>query len=474
MNPPARTLRRKFVSQIAVLALPVIAAPYALADFSQTGAGPYDYNDTANWSGGSINNTFTSNSSLTADQVIYFGADTTLSGGLSIGNTSAYNRTFRGEGGARTLTLGGNLTLNGTGNSNSNVVVFGSNNSDEALNINLGASRTFTIGSNRTLEVLNSITGTGSLTFSGNGTLRLTSTTSDFTGIFQVGTGSGAGVVEVTKLADSGTASSIGKGNEIRFGGNGTNTLRYLGSGDSTNRRLLMGSAGAIIDSSGSGAVKFTNTATQLNGSTGSPRTITLTGTNTGDNTIATSFTHADAASPFSPGPVSIRKQGSGRWILAGNNTYTGDTIIDAGTLELGSSNSGGDGSNMILNGGTFATGGFSETFGTLTVNGNAVIDFGDGASALVFADSHDIAWGDSVSLSLINFTEGVDSIRFGTSNLGLSESQLAKITINGFAATINDEGFLTFSMIPEPSAIGVVAGLGGLFLAGARRRRAS
>src|SRR5690606_8779637 len=104
---------------------------------------------------------------------------------------------------------------------------------------------------------------------------------------------------------------------------------------------------------------------------------ITLTGTNTGDNTIATSFTHADAASPFSPGPISIRKQGSGRWILAGNNTYTGDTIIDAGTLELGSSNSGGDGSNMILNGGTFATGGFSETFGTLTVNGNAVIDFG-------------------------------------------------------------------------------------------------
>ena len=66
--------------------------------------------------------------------------------------------------------------------------------------------------------------------------------------------------VEVDDLADTGTASSLGTGSvddTILVHGA---TLKYTGTGDSTNRELSIGTAGATIDSSGTGALVFSNT----------------------------------------------------------------------------------------------------------------------------------------------------------------------------------------------------------------------
>jgi hypothetical protein len=123
--------------------------------------------------------------------------------------------------------------------------------------------------------------------------------------------------------------------------------------------------------------------------------------------------------------------------------------------------------------GGKFDTRGFSETLGTLTLSATSVIDLGAGTSALVFADSSGTTWGTSVGLSFINFTAGVDSIRFGTTSGGLTSTQLAQITINGGAATIDSSGFLV-SSIPEPSTYALLAGGAGLLLAAGRRGRRS
>ncbi|MBR2713885.1 MAG: hypothetical protein IKB76_03800, partial [Kiritimatiellae bacterium] len=49
----------------------------------QTGAGPYDYNDPANWVNGEINGVFGEDLTLTEDQTITFAADTVLTGGLT-------------------------------------------------------------------------------------------------------------------------------------------------------------------------------------------------------------------------------------------------------------------------------------------------------------------------------------------------------------------------------------------------------
>jgi fibronectin-binding autotransporter adhesin len=478
--PHAPSLPLHKATLLAALLAPVSAFA---GQFEFTDAGPYEYTDAGNWVGDVIGNNWTS--SLTADQVITFDEDYLTvdpdGGGsatatISINNTSLFNHTFIGGGANRTLTLGGSISLaSNSTNSNTNKVTFGSATDGQRLNIDLGsATRSISVGTNRTLEIVNVISsnsGSYGMTKIGAGTLKLTNTANTFTGNVSIGGGSPSqfgGVLEITQVADSGTASSIGQGNRITFGGaTAASTLRYVGTGDSTNRAVTVGGIGATIESSGTGALKFTSTGNvDTSPSTGS-RAITLGGTNTDDNTFSLNLNDQGS------GKLSIVKQDSGRWILAGANTYTGDTIIDSGTLELGAADRIGDSSNLVLNGGTFATGGFSETFATLDVNANATIDFGSGDSDLVFADSSAVAWGASISLSIVNFTEGVDSIRFGTDEDGLNVlTQLAKITINGSAASIDELGYL--STVPEPSAYAAVAGVAALFFTLRRRSRDS
>lgn len=452
---------------VALLALPVLTSSAAWAQFNQVGAGPYDYDNTANWIGGTINNTFSN--TPTANQVVYFDTDLALSSNWSISNTTTFSRTFRGEGGARSITIGGGSTSGislGGSATNANTVTLGSTNANEALNLVFAANRQITVGTNRTLDILNVVSGTGTITTSGAGTIRFSNEANTFSNFLQVGVSTGGGVVEVTKLADTGVASSIGTGNEVRFGGSPGSTLRYIGStASSTNRILRLGGSGAILDASGGGAMKWTGTSNLLySGGSNTATQMTLAGTSTHDNTLERSIVNNGT------GVVSLNKNGTGRWIVSGNNTFTGDITINAGTLELGSNTAGGNSANVVLNGGTLATGGFDETFGTLDVNGNAIIDMGSGTSALVFLDSSGVTWDPSVSLTIVNFDFGTDSIRFGTSSSGLTLAQLGQITIVGFESVgIDSDGYLT--AIPEPSTYAFLAGAGGLLIAGSRRR---
>jgi autotransporter-associated beta strand protein len=143
------------------------------------------------------------------------------------------------------------------------------------------------------------------------------------------------------------------------------------------------------------------------------------------------------SASAFVP----VHKIGAGTVILSAPNTYSGRTTVTAGTLQLGANNVIADASNVSLAGGTLAPGGFSETAGALAVSGASTLDF-TGGGALAFAASEAQTW--NANLTVRNSDAATCTLRFGTSSNALTQQQLGAITINGGAAAITADGYVT------------------------------
>ena len=93
--------------------------------------------------------------------------------------------------------------------------------------------------------------------------------------------------------------------------------------------------------------------------------TLTLNGTNTGDNAITGVISNGGT------GKLAVSKSGTGTWVLSGANTYTGSTTISAGTLKLGASGVISDSSAVVMSGGTLNLNGYSETIGSLSGTSN-------------------------------------------------------------------------------------------------------
>lgn len=73
-------------------------------------------------------------------------------------------------------------------------------------------------------------------------------------------------------------------------------------------------------------------------------------------------------------------------------------------------------------------TQGHSETVGTLDLHAFGYLDLGEGASHLMFADSHALTWDLSKTLTIQNWTAEKDIVRFGNSDAGLTSAQLARV----------------------------------------------
>ena len=188
-------------------------------------------------------------------------------------------------------------------------------------------------------------------------------------------------------------------------------------------------------------------------------------------------------------GTSDVTKTGDGKWIISGStdNTNSGSTTIDAGTLELGKSagrdaiagdlivNSGGtlllsagegilDSADMTLAGGTFQTTGNSETLNNLTLTSTSVVDLGTGSSTVDFGGSSSSrTGGDFVVQNWSgNFVTGggTDQIIFGTT---LTQTFLDNVDWQDFGR----RGAIQLASgeivpVPEPSTV-----IGGILILG-------
>ncbi len=349
--------------------------------------------------------------------------------------------------------------------------------------VQLGAN-TLTVGDATSMTFAGTISGSGGISKVGAGTLTLTAANT-YTGVTTLA----GGVLNVASFSDYGVAGGLG--NRASDSGPGNvgllfrgGTLQYTGStAQSTNRAIRINAnggggnaGGATIDASGSNpaaTLSFTATSSPDFFEFPGTRTLTLTGSNSGANTFGMAIGEAGGA-------TSLTKDGPGKWVLSGANTYTGSTSIAGGTLLLGSNTALPGAAALNLGGGTLNTDGFSTSTGALSLTGASTLDLGaPGGTSVVSFTSVDTWTG---MLSVWNYTgaawtSGGDKLTFA-STAGIDLAKVTFFSDDGFTQLGTGGGGLIayggggFELVPvpEPSTVLGVALLLGVV--GFRERR--
>ena len=298
------------------------------------------------------------------------------------------------------------------------------------MGVTSGVTRNFTVFDSLDapvdMEVTGVVSGTNIVGKEGTGTLFLNNDANTFSAQFILNNGK----LQVTKLADAGSTSSIGTGagsSVVRLGDTQNPTLEYVGTTDSsTNRKIQIGTTSgggtaATILNNGAGKLTFseptgfnnTNVATIA-------RTLILGGSNTLDNTISGAIVNNTGVG----GTISITKQDAGKWILGGSNAYTGATAINGGTLVI-------TGATQATSAITFGGGVLGLDIASPVTAASATVDF-TGQSVLVTG-----------SPTLSSYTLLTASSITGTPTLA-SPVPGYTLAVEGNALKLNSTGALT------------------------------
>ena len=165
-----------------------------------------------------------------------------------------------------------------------------------------------------------------------------------------------------------------------------------------------------MLDQSGTGALLFAGSVTATGAGS---KTLTLQGSSAGTGEISGVISNNTTTNK-----TSLLKQGTGKWILSGTNTYSGGTTLAQGTLVLGNVNALGSGSLTISAGATldvnstFTLPAIGEVWGgSFTFLGTSSLDLSAGSVAMT-ADS-------TVTVAASTLTVGTVSGNFGLTKAG-------------------------------------------------------
>ncbi|MFM8458056.1 MAG: autotransporter-associated beta strand repeat-containing protein, partial [Chthoniobacterales bacterium] len=418
--------------------------------------------------------------------------------------------------GSGTVILTGSNAYTGSTYINAGALAFGETQDNTFTNrIYLGATSG---SSNATLIISNGVTLANDITVqagsTGQNTLKMMRELAE-----QNGSETLAGDValerEVIVDADAGglvlDGLVSGVGSMVKIGA-GSVTLSasnsYAGGTTLSNGVLRLTSAnaagsGAITQSSGASTLQIDTTGTVANAMSifniRTLQTVTLSGNKTLNNATYTvdSGTTTTESGVLS-GSGGITKEGAGSLVVTASNSFTGATVVNAGTLNLNSStgsalgastnvtvgatllisqsNQINDSAAVTLSGGTIRLGGdVSEAFSSLNLTTGSFLDFGSGtASSLSFGTYEENAT-PSALLTLDNFIPG-NSFTFSNALFAADGSNIGSYFTfgTGFVdRSITDNGGNSFTItaIPEPSTYLAAAGLLSLMLWPSRRR---
>jgi autotransporter-associated beta strand protein len=460
------------------------------------------------------------------------------SGSAIIIDTNNNNVTF---GTALDASNTGGLTKQGTGT----LILSVSNTISGPLQVTGGtlnlSSGTLSINTPYASTISGTLSGSGSLTKLGAGTLTITNNNSDYSGetrleggVLEIGHNSALGngtiafraansTFRSTDATDRTLSNAIGaftgsNGTVYTFGSVGTGNLSFSGTGSTslgTTGRVInvlntVTSFGQNFTSTGSitktgdgtmiltGASTYSG-ATTINAGTlqiGNGGTIgSLNATSTITNNATLVFNRSDALTQgthFSTAAItgtgSIVKNGTGNLILNSANTYMGATMVNNGTLALGSTGS--IASSSVLKIASGATFDVKAKSGSFTFNNPLTIDVGAANAGKLDAAGVALIYGNTLTLNitastpfsydLFDYTSGSF-----TGNITLGGLYSGSMTGNAGVWTASSNGYefsfaestgvlqATTAAIPEPGTW-VLVGIGATFFLYRMRSRKS